>query len=461
MTTYTLSAKLSESSFIDWTKPSLWAQGSVPDDSSAQVYLNNPAGNFYFVEVAQGEQISIGSLTLQSNALLLYGGLVSAGAVTVGAAATVQIYGGSLGGQSLHLSPSGTDAPTVGIVGVGSVTIAGPIYDQSSIIAGTATGLSDQTSLTVTSGYFQNSGLLEASVGATLTVAITHAGGFANYVSGTLVGGSYDVEDGGTLNLGTNGLIYSLSADLDYGGFGTSTINAFDPSSGAYVSLEKTLSLITAAGLLEVNGGSYSAANSLTVAGELKLLGEADFAASTLYVTGGGHVDLLLAVPWGSGQEISATRVINDGQIFADGSGGGVTVIDAPIQGTGTVWVGPSVTVLDNRMQPETTTATIELTKADSNAIQFSDGTGTVILDSPALVTGRFTGFQAGDRIELPTISLSSVTSYGYANGVLTLHEGSTALHFAFSGSYVTADFMLEVNGAGVALVGVAPAAAA
>jgi hypothetical protein len=49
---------------------------------------------------------------------------------------------------------------------------------------------------------------------------------------------------------------------------------------------------------------------------------------------------------------------------------------------------------------------------------------------------------------------------------VLTLHEGGTALHLAFSGSYATQDFVLSADSAsggvvitGASLIGVAPSA--
>ena len=460
MTAYTLSPSLPNQSFTDWTKTSLWAQGSAPDDPSAQVFLNALPGSFYFVEVAQGESISIGSLFVPSNALVLYGSLTSAGTVSVGAAGAIEIYGGSLSAQSLILG--GPAVPVSGVTGVGAITIAGPVYDDSSIIGGNATNLSSQTALTVTAAYFQNNGLLEASVDSTLTVALTHPGGFANYVSGTLVGGTYEVTTGGVLDLQTNGLIYSLSAEVIYDGPPVAgVINSYNPSTATYVSLEQTLSLVTPSGTLELDAGSYSTSGMLTVAGDLHLIGEAQFSAGTLYITGNGHLDLTLAVPNG-GQEVSAGRLINNGAIFADGSGGGTALIDAPVLGNGTITIGPEVTVLNNQMQPVTTTATLELAGAVSNAIQFSDGTGTLILDSPAAVTGHFQNFQAGDKIELPSVALSAITSYAYANGVLTLHEGNTALHLAFAGSYSTADFSLEAGASGgTILVGVAPPASA
>lgn len=461
MPSYNLASSLPNKTFADWEDAALWQGGQVPDDFSAQVFLNNVSPNFYFLEVTAGEQISIGSLIMASNEVLLNGSLTSAGSIMVTPASGFEISGGALSAQTLHLTSGGI--ANVDISGVGSVTAAQSIFNDGTIIGGMNAGPSSGTALTITTPYIENSGLLEASVGSTLTVQITHAGGFANYVSGTLVGGTYEVESGGVLNLQTNGLIYNLSADVVYDGPPTAgIINSYDPSTASYVSLEQTLSLVTQSGTLELDAGRYSTSGTLAVAGELKLVGEAQFSAGTLYITGNGRLDLILATPQG-GQEVTGGRVINNGAIFADGSGGGVAEIDAPILGSGTVTIGPSVTVLNDHMQPVTTAATLDLAGAVSNAIIFSDGTGTLILDSAGSVTGHIQNFQTGDKIEMPNTAFSSITSYGFANGVLTLHEGNTALHLAFDGSHSTADFslVLGADGTSATLIGVAPATAA
>lgn len=460
MTVFTLASNLPNDSFADWSDIALWQGGQIPNGPSAQVFLNNISPNFYFVEVMQSEPISIGSFNMQSNDLLLYGSLRSAGSVTVAAPAEIQIYGGALSAQSLRLAGGGGN--DVGIVGVGTVSVAAPLYNNSAIVSGNAEGLSTQTALTVSAAYIQNNGLLEASVNSTLTVEVTQTGGIANYVWGTLVGGTYEVESGGTLDLQTNGLVHSLSAHVVYDGLGAGTIATYDPRSGHYVSLEQTLGLVTRSGTLELDAGTYSTSGTLSVAGTLTLFGDAKFSAGTLYLPPNGQLNLLLAVP-GGGQEVSGGRVIDDGNIFADGSGGGVAVINAPVLGGGTITIGPAVTIINEHMQSVTTTATLELTQSDSNAIRFSDGTGAVILDNPASVTGHFQDFRAGDKIELPNVALSSITAHAYTKGMLTLKEGNGVLHFAFDGSYSTADFLLQAgaNGAGTLIVGVAPAVSA
>ena len=457
MTVYTLSPAVPEDSFIDWTQSLLWSQGKAPDDPGAQVYFNDTGRN-YFVEIGQGEHISIGSFALQANHLVLDGALVSAGSVSVAPAAGIQIYGGSLSAQSLHLN--GMPGTDLGLVGVGSVTVAGPVYSDSTIIAGNATGLSSLTTLTLTAAYLANAGLLEASVGATFTVAAE----IANYAYGTLTGGTWEADTGATLDLRTGGLIHNDAAALVLDGAGTDVIASFDPSSGQYVPIENSLSLVMSGGSLELDAASYTTSGTLTVQGLLKLIGASDFSAGNLYLTSGGRVLLSDAFP-GEEMTLSATRIVNDGRIFVDAAGGGTATIAGTVSGAGSITLGPAVTVIDKFGNPVTTTASAELIGAVANSLAYSDGTGTFLLDNPALVTGSFQHFASGDRIVLPHVALSSVTSWSYSGGVLTLHEGSTALHLTFSGSYSTQDFALGTDGAtgglaiaGTSLIGVAPA---
>jgi len=466
MMVYTLSATLPEDSFVDWTQASLWAQGSAPNDPGAQVFFSD-TGRDYFVEIAQGETISIGSFLLEANHLLLDGTLVSAGSVSVAAGAGIQIYGGALSAQSLHFN--GTPSVDVGLVGVGTVTVAGPIYNDSSIISGNETGLSSLTTLTLNAAYVDNLGLLEASVGSTFTVNVTLAWGLANYAYYTLTGGTYDAESNATLNLKTDGLIVNDSATLTLGGAGTDIIASYNPSTGQYVPIQSSLTLVTSTGTLELDAASYTTSGTLTVEGMLKLVGAASFSAGTLYVTSGGNVDLSDAYP-GESMTLSGGHILNNGQIYVDAVGGAIATISGPVSGAGSIVLGPAVTtILHYGGPPVTTTANAELTGADSNSLTFSDGTGSFLLDLPASVTGSVQHFTAGDSIVLPHVTQASVTSYSYAgsasSGVLTVQEGSTTLHFNFTGSYTTADFALSTDSAsgglaitGTSLIGVAPA---
>ncbi|HMA51814.1 MAG TPA: hypothetical protein VKP60_18780 [Magnetospirillaceae bacterium] len=352
---------------------------------------------------------------------------------------------------------------------MGTVNVAGPIYNDSSIIGGSATGLSTLTTLTLNAAYIDNLGLLESSVGTVFTVNVTQASGFANYAYSTLMGGTYEAQSDATLNLKTNGVIVNDAATLILDGSGTDIIASYNPSTGHYVPIQSSLTQVTSTGTLELDAASYTTGGTLTVQGLLKLVGAASFSAGTLYVTSGGKVDLSDAYP-GESMTLSAGHIINNGQIFVDAVGGATATIAGPVSGTGSIVLGPEVsTIVRFGGPPVITTANVELKGADCNSLTFSDGTGSFILDMPGSVTGSVQHFTAGDRLILPGITRSSVTSYSYAgsasSGVLTLHEGGTTQHFNFTGNYTTADFALSTDQAsgglaiaGTSLIGVTPA---
>jgi hypothetical protein len=397
MTVYTLSSNLPEDSFVNWNEASLWSQAKAPNDAGAQVYFND-TGRDYFVEISQGDSVSIGSFMLLSDTLLLEGALVSAGSLTVDAPAGIQIYGGTLSAQSLHLN--GTPGTDIGLSGVGTVTIAGPVYNNSTIIGGNATGLSTLTTFALNAAYIDNAGVLEAAVGTTFAVSTSLAAGFANYAYGTLTGGTYTAQSGATLDLKTNGLITGDSATLILDGAGTDVIASYNPSSGQYVPIESSLTLDTAKGTLELDAASYATSATLTVQGLLKMIGVASFSAGTLYLTSGGEASLSDVLP-GETLKLSAGQIVNDGLILVDGSGGGTATIVAPLLGSGSITLGPAVITIDRYGNPVTTTASVELTGTVANSLTFSDGTGSFALDTPTAVSGTVQHFTAGDSIVL------------------------------------------------------------
>lgn len=459
MSIFTLSSVSSADNFVDWDNSSLWAQGTVPDTSDAQVFFND-VGQNYFVQIGQSDSFSIGSFNLAANNLLLYGSLQSAGSLTIGSDAGIQIYGGRLSAQSLHVNGNG--ATTTGLFGVGEIDVAGPVYNGSTIIGGDATGLSDQTTLTLKAAYLSNSGLLEAAVGATFVVETATASGFTNYGFGVLTGGSYMAQSNATLDLKTSGLVFNDAATLILDGAGTDIIASYDPSTDRYVPIQQTLTLITPSGTLELDAASYSTAGQLSVAGSLKLIGLADFTAASLYVTPGGKVSLMGAIPETT-TSLSATRIIDDGQILIGANSGGEGKISGSVTGAGMILLAPEFVTVNRFGQTEITTANAELAGSVSVNLAYSDGTGTFILDNPGSVTGRFQHFTAGDEIVLGSVMQSAVTGLSYAgsasSGVLTIQENGTALHLAFSGQYMTDNFVLgtDANTGWVSIVGVTP----
>jgi serralysin len=100
------------------------------------------------------------------------------------------------------------------------------------------------------------------------------------------------------------------------------------------------------------------------------------------------------------------------------------------------------------------TGATLELAAADSASVTFSSSTGMLELASPATFDGVIFGFtgngtlSGSDQIDLKGINFSSVQD-SYANGVLTVTDGTNTAALDFNGSYVLANFKFASDGSG------------
>jgi hypothetical protein len=100
----------------------------------------------------------------------------------------------------------------------------------------------------------------------------------------------------------------------------------------------------------------------------------------------------------------------------------------------------------------------LELTATDSAAISFAAATGMLKLDHPSTFTGEIFGFtgngqlSGSDQIDLKGISDSTVQD-SYANGVLTVTDGTNTAHLSFSGSYVLGNFKFADDGSGGTIV--------
>jgi hypothetical protein len=455
MPEYDLSTTLADGTFIDWSSSSLWANGRVPDDFGAQVIFQPVDSKTYYVEIATGESFKIRSLDMEAHHLLLSGSLaVKNGLDVTSQSAEIDMFDGSLTAGSITLAGA---TFWRGISGVGQVTVSGELDNQSSITSEIEVNLSPGSILTVNAGTLVNGGALGASPGSTL---IVDAVNFTNFHQGTLSGGTYSVTDG-TLDLHTPGVITTNDASLV---FDTGTgMFSYDPASGHYVSIESTLANITAGGSLRLDAAAYTASVALSDSGSIVIFGDgAQFAGPSLSVSSGGTVSL--DGTSSNNVVISVSQLSNNGIITAVAAigGAGPDIISAPaITGAGTIVIGPETSDIE-RGQTVFYFAAAELTGTVANAIKFSDGTGTVILDTPRGMTGSFLQFQAGDHIILSGVPFSSVTGYDYSgttsSGVLTIHEGSTAIQLGFTGDYMTADFSLSSNARGLDILGVPPA---
>ena len=104
------------------------------------------------------------------------------------------------------------------------------------------------------------------------------------------------------------------------------------------------------------------------------------------------------------------------------------------------------------------TGATLELAAADSASITFGSSTGMLELDSPSTFSGtifNFTGngtLSGSDQIDLKGINFNSVHDT-YANGVLTVTDGTHTDKLDFNGSYTLANFKFASDGSGGTIV--------
>lgn len=454
MTQYDLSTALANDTVIDWSSTSLWAGGKVPDNAAALVVFQPIDAKTYFVEIGAGETFAANTLDMEAHQLRLFGTLHLHGALNITSQSSeLDLFDGTLTAGTIHLA----GAPFWrGITGVGHVTVSGQLYNQSSISAEEEPNLATGTELTVHAGRLVNAGLLDAGPLATLVVSATD---FTNYSGGALIGGTYQTTDG-TLDLRTPDLVTIDDASLI---FDTGTgIFSYDPAGRHYVPIESTLAFVTAHGSLEIDATSYAASVGLSDYGSIAIEGAGgQFTGPRLSIAAGGTVTL------GNGStsntvDISVGQLSNNGTMTALAGPGAASpdIISSPaVTGSGTIVIGPQTSVFE---QGKTIffQAAAELTGPVSNAIKFSDGTGTVILDAPNGMTGQFQQFQAGAQIILSGISASSVTGFDYSgstsSGVLTIHEGSSSTMLAFAGDYTTANFSLSSSPHGVDIVGVA-----
>ena len=102
--------------------------------------------------------------------------------------------------------------------------------------------------------------------------------------------------------------------------------------------------------------------------------------------------------------------------------------------------------------------ASLELAGATGASITFAASTGMLKLDQPSTFTGEIFGFtgngnlSGSDQIDLNGVNNSTVHD-SYANGVLTVTDGTNTVHLNFGGSYVLGNFDFASDGSGGTLV--------
>jgi hypothetical protein len=437
----------------------------------------NGTSNF----IGQGTLTTAGTTTINgdssNNELSVAGGITWVNGGTVndfGAVDTYQYYGSTItivnqigayfnltsddatliqsNGSTCTFMNAGMMAKTAG----GGVSVIDAALVNSGVVSAASGTLQLQSAVS-------NSGTLLAISGGILDLSLAT---LANLSGTTLTGGSYEVDAGSVIELTDNSAIATESASITLSGVG-SEIQALDTSSGTQTTLDSQLSAIGVGGALSLlDGRNFSAVangGSFTDNGVLNMAG-VDFTATTLTISAGATLT-------GSGNVTGA--VVNQGSIVASGgvlgflgtltNSGTIDVTAGALSLVGTATNNGTIEAASGivaSMYGVDGTGTLEIGATGTlslmngalagQVVDFLAGTGALDLNHPLSFFGQIAGFGAGDIIDLTKPSGLSETGYNYADGVLTVMDGSaTVASLNFVGNYNTTDFALNADGHG------------
>jgi hypothetical protein len=453
---------------------------------------------------AAGAGIAGGSVgvDLQAGGTLTNSGSISGASfgVLLGGTATLLIDSGSISG-SVAIAMNGTASNTIildpGDVLTGRVVATKGASNTITLAAGSTTGtlngfgtsVLDFDAVTLASGaaWFINATTAQASVakftGANANDRLALSGGGALQKSfsgfGTLaLGGSTAftitaaqtptvksiiLEAGSHLN-GTAKLTSSLSGNgtLSAGTAETITLAGGFNFAGALAG-PGTIVLASNGTLAKgaaITTGIQQQANLALGAGENLSLGKLLYdiattaATQTLQITAATGDTLSNAgtlETTGPGQVKIAPTVTNTGTIE---SGGGTLTLLGTLTNSGTVSAAAGTLIVAQKALGAgtldvgaTSTLWLQAGAAATQAAHFLSTAGTLELSSPANFLGTIAGFGGSDVIDLASTAANTLT---YANGILTVSEGSVAVaHLHIGGTYTTASFALGSDGHG------------
>ncbi len=405
--------------------------------------VNNTGGAFEF----EGDVIggTVAGTVDQANESASFSGVAFQGAITVGSA----YYGYENFDFDSATSFAGTG-------GVGRATI--DVVDGSLGTSGSATLSNATVNIGNATQYLAGLAVIDPASGAgTFTIGasatIAQNGAYASLSSDYAVGSGY-VNDGvidasfagGTLFVEANEFVNAATIDVSNGealrfeNSGSTLQSIGDYSNTGSIQLESStsLSLVSASFTNGVAGSitlDTSASGTTTLAADRNSAFEND---GTLSASGAGFVSLsgditnAGLITSGSGTLQFMSGLTNNGTV-ADS--GGLLVLSGAVGGTGVVNIGAGgdVSMLGGASVGQT--------------VDFLSSGGDLTLKSPASFLGTIAGFGGSDVI---TLTKTAETGYGFANGVLTVTDGSsTVASLTFAGTYSTQDFSVATNAHG------------
>ncbi|MEO8547483.1 MAG: VCBS domain-containing protein, partial [Sphingomicrobium sp.] len=268
------------------------------------------------------------------------------------------------------------------------------------------------------------------------------------------------MSNAGTITIG-DGALLPLSGTIDNSG--TISLNA----AAATTVLELIQNGITlqGGGHLTLSDSAYN-----VISGSLPsvtfnnvdnvISGAGQLGGGSLTLTNGGTIiaDGFNALVIDTG----ANSVVNSGTIEATGAGG--LEIVGSIVNSGLIWAAGGNIFIGGDVSGSgevqiSGTATVEIGGADSNNVVVGSGAaGFLVLDDAIDFTGKISGLNADDRIDLRDIAFGASTTMTYADdgaggGLLTVTDGVNSIQLALVGSYQLGDFSLASDGQGGSLL--------
>jgi len=348
--------------------------------------------------------------------------------VNLGAAsatAIIDLYGSS--GLTLTLGKSLT---IVANAADGVAYLGGYYYSGNTIINdGTIdAGASGGTFNVAPNGTFTDNGTITVSNGDTLNLQPAK---FTNLAGTTLTGGSYEAAAGSSIVLSNNDRIVTDNATIILSGAG-SAIEALNSSTSKQVTIDSTLTTIGTAGVLELlSNRNLTTTAAFSNAGLLQL-GGGTFTAASLTDAAGSRL---------LGHGMVAAAIANSGTIEA--SGGGL-ILKQAVTGTGTLQIDAGSAL------------SLAATVASTQSVAFNGAGAILNLSTPSSFTNVISDLAAGDEIDLLKTAASAVT-LNASNQLVVTNNGATVATFNLGGNNADLDFSTKSDGNGGTFLVVSP----
>ncbi len=274
------------------------------------------------------------------------------------------------------------------------------LVNKGTILAGTSAGW-----FTIGGQSFSNQGTIAVSNGDSLSIyAVT----FTNLATTTLSGGTYSVTGASTLDVGTDRTVSTLSANLTLSGAG-SLVRSYKSSTGTYTSLESTLSSVGTSGALRILGSrGYTTTKTITDNGILQLSGGTFASAGTLTVSATGTI---------LGAGVIKPPVASAGLLYAQG---GTLTFAGAVTGAGALRADAGAVLRLNQAAPTTIAGKVTLNGVGS-VIQFGTATYTALESTLTSVAAAGTLAVLGGRGFTSTNTIADSGLFNIAGGTFSI----------------------------------------